>query len=185
MVQHLVPESRVVKSFTIYGYENFQDNSYPAYNMKPVMMFCGNDAAAKSTVAELIAQLGWEPLDVGGLDASWVDKITFSMAPSSPLGATLNRILYFTGHVPTLSGNSLIPTGSSGGARVTFTDIGGGAGATSFSFVWNDVGTAGGYDWVMYDNFSFSAIPEPSSTMLLILAGVAGILLRRKGAALP
>jgi predicted dinucleotide-binding enzyme len=33
-----------------------------------VMMFCGNDAAAKGTVGELIAQLGWEPLDVGGLD---------------------------------------------------------------------------------------------------------------------
>jgi hypothetical protein len=31
------------------------------------MLFCGDDAAAKETVAGLIAQLGWEPLDVGGL----------------------------------------------------------------------------------------------------------------------
>jgi hypothetical protein len=68
MVQQLVPETKVVKAFTIYGFENFQDNAYPAYNVKPVMMFCGNDATAKQTTAELISQLGWEPLDVGGLE---------------------------------------------------------------------------------------------------------------------
>lgn len=67
-VQALVPEARVVKAFSIYGFENFENSSYPAYNVKPAMLFCGNDAAAKKTVAELIAQLGWEPLDVGGLE---------------------------------------------------------------------------------------------------------------------
>lgn len=67
MIQKLVPETRVVKAFTIYGFENFEDNAYPAYNVKPVMMFCGNDAEAKKTVGALIEQLGWEPLDVGGL----------------------------------------------------------------------------------------------------------------------
>lgn len=50
------------------GFENFQDNAYPAYNVKPVMMFCGNDTGAKQSIAELITQLGWEPLDVGGLE---------------------------------------------------------------------------------------------------------------------
>jgi hypothetical protein len=68
LVQQLVPEARVVKAFTIYGFENFQDNAYPGYNVKPAMLFCGNDPAAKETVAGLIAQLGWEPLDVGGLE---------------------------------------------------------------------------------------------------------------------
>ena len=68
MIQKLVPDSKVVKAFTIYGFENFEDNRYPAYNVKPVMMYCGNDAAAKITVRDLIAQLGWDPLDVGGLD---------------------------------------------------------------------------------------------------------------------
>ncbi len=68
MVQKLVPEAKVVKAFTIYGFENFEDNSYPSYNVKPVMMYCGQDAAAKITVGELIAQLGWKPLDVGGLE---------------------------------------------------------------------------------------------------------------------
>ncbi len=68
MVQKLVPNTKVVKAFTIYGFENFENNSYPGYNVKPVMMFCGSDAAAKKTVGELIGQLGWEPLDVGGLE---------------------------------------------------------------------------------------------------------------------
>jgi hypothetical protein len=68
MVQRLAPKAKVVKAFTIYGVENFENNAYPAYNVKPAMMYCGRDAAAKKTVGELIAQLGWEPLDVGGLE---------------------------------------------------------------------------------------------------------------------
>jgi hypothetical protein len=67
-VQNLVPQAKVVKAFTIYGLENFENSAYPDYNVKPVMMYCGQDAAAKKTVNELIAQLGWEPLDVGGLE---------------------------------------------------------------------------------------------------------------------
>ncbi len=66
MIQALLPETKVVKAFTIYGFENFEDSSYPGYGVKPVMMFCGNDASAKATAATLIAALGWEPLDVGG-----------------------------------------------------------------------------------------------------------------------
>jgi len=57
-----------VKAFTIYGYENFQDNSFPGYNVKPAMMFCGNNQGAKRIVSRLIADLGWEPLDTGGLE---------------------------------------------------------------------------------------------------------------------
>jgi len=68
MVQKLVPEAKVVKAFTIYGFENFENSAYPAYNVKPVMMYCGRDTAAKKTVGELIGCLGWEPLDVGGLE---------------------------------------------------------------------------------------------------------------------
>ena len=36
--------------------------------MKPVMMFCGAEPTAKQVVARLITELGWEPLDVGGLE---------------------------------------------------------------------------------------------------------------------
>lgn len=68
VIQALVPGCRVVKAFTIYGFENFEDSAYPAANVKPVMLYCGNDAAAKETIAPLISALGWEPLDVGGLE---------------------------------------------------------------------------------------------------------------------
>jgi predicted dinucleotide-binding enzyme len=66
-VQQLVPEAKVVKAFTIYGFENFENNKFPHYNVKPVMMYCGQDESAKKTVGKLIQQLGWEPLNVGGL----------------------------------------------------------------------------------------------------------------------
>lgn len=67
-LQALAPKARVVKAFTIYGFENFENNSYPGYNVKPVMMYCGDDTNAKERAAGLIEQLGWQPLDVGGLD---------------------------------------------------------------------------------------------------------------------
>jgi hypothetical protein len=64
-VQELAPGARVVKAFSVYGYENFEDNHYPCG--QPAMFFCGDDAQAKHVVGTLIAELGWEPLDVGGL----------------------------------------------------------------------------------------------------------------------
>jgi hypothetical protein len=68
MVQKLLPDTKVVKAFTIYGFENFENSFYPGYNVQPAMMYCGNDSGAKKIVGELITQLGWEPLDVGGLE---------------------------------------------------------------------------------------------------------------------
>ncbi len=66
-VQELAPLARVVKAFSIYGFENLEDSTYPHRDVRPAMLFCGDDAAAKAVVAELLAQLGWEPVDVGGL----------------------------------------------------------------------------------------------------------------------
>jgi predicted dinucleotide-binding enzyme len=68
MVQSLIPDTKVVKAFTIYGFENFEDSSYPNDTVKPVMMYCGEDPTAKERVGQLILQLGWDPLDVGGLE---------------------------------------------------------------------------------------------------------------------
>lgn len=64
-IQSLLPETKVVKAFSIYGYENFEDASYPGYGVKPVMMLCGNDGTGKAIVAGLAEELGWQPLDVG------------------------------------------------------------------------------------------------------------------------
>jgi predicted dinucleotide-binding enzyme len=68
MVQAFAPRAHVVKAFSIYGYENFEDNRFPDYRVKPAMLFCGNDIVSKSVVTRLIEQLGWEPIDVGGLE---------------------------------------------------------------------------------------------------------------------
>jgi hypothetical protein len=99
-VQKLVPAARVVKAFSIYGFENFEDNRYPAYSVKPAMAFCGDDAAAKHTVGDLIAELGWEPLDVGGLEQAlhlehmtllWVRMVRVGGATPHMVWARLRR----------------------------------------------------------------------------------------------
>ena len=68
MVQALVPDAKVVKAFTIYGFENLEDHRFPHANVKPAMLFCGEDTGAKRRVGQLITDLGWEPLDVGGIE---------------------------------------------------------------------------------------------------------------------
>ncbi|HHQ4902862.1 NADPH-dependent F420 reductase [Aeromonas veronii] len=99
-VQSLAPYSFVVKAFTIYGYENFQNNSYPTYNVKPVMMFCGDDDPSKQKVSSLIRQLEWEPLDVGGLPQAlhlehmtllWVRMVRVNGASPNMVWAALKR----------------------------------------------------------------------------------------------
>lgn len=67
-LQAMAPKARVVKAFTIYGFENLEDNVFPPGTVKPTMMFCGDDVRAKDVAADLIQQLGWDPLDVGGLN---------------------------------------------------------------------------------------------------------------------
>ena len=64
-IQEWVPTAKVVKAYTIYGFENLENSSFPKYNVKPVMMIAGNDKAAKSKVISLNTDLGFETLDVG------------------------------------------------------------------------------------------------------------------------
>lgn len=71
VIQRAVPTANVVKAFTIYGFENFEDNTYPGYgDLKPAMLIAGNDPIAKQTVSALCQELGWEPVDVGNLTMS-------------------------------------------------------------------------------------------------------------------
>ena len=67
-LQAAAPGAAVVKAFIIYGVEVLRDNRFPASNTLPAMMYCGDDAAAKARVADLITELGWQPFDVAGLD---------------------------------------------------------------------------------------------------------------------
>jgi len=70
-VQEFVSNTHVVKAFTIYGFENFEDSTYAGYgDLKPAMLIAGNDQSAKETVNSLCSQLGWEPVDTGKLSMS-------------------------------------------------------------------------------------------------------------------
>ena len=70
-VQEFVPNAHVVKAFTIYGYENFEDSSYAGYgDLKPAMLIAGNDQSSKEKVGSLCSQLGWEVVDTGNLSMS-------------------------------------------------------------------------------------------------------------------
>jgi len=100
MLQSLAPKTKVVKAFTIYGFENFENSAYPGYNVKPVMMFCGADPTAKQVVAQLITELGWEPLDVGGLEQAlhlehvtllWVRLVRMGRQSPNLVWAALRR----------------------------------------------------------------------------------------------
>lgn len=99
-VQRLAPGARVVKAFSIYGFENFEDHSFAAANVAPAMFYCGDDAPAKATVATLIADLGWEPFDVGGLVQAlhlehmtllWVRMVRVNKASPHMVWAVLRR----------------------------------------------------------------------------------------------
>jgi predicted dinucleotide-binding enzyme len=67
-VQEWAPDAKVVKAFTIYGFENFIDSNYPNYSVKPVMLIAGNDLAAKSVVLNINSDMGFQTLDTGNLD---------------------------------------------------------------------------------------------------------------------
>jgi predicted dinucleotide-binding enzyme len=99
-LQALAPKARVVKAFTVYGVENLEDHAYPGHSVTPAMFFCGDDADAKATVAGLIGQLGWEPLDVGGLEQAlhlehmtllWVRMVRVQGHPPHLVWAALTR----------------------------------------------------------------------------------------------
>lgn len=64
-VQRLLPRARVVKTLNQVGAEIMARNAHLPH--RPVMFMAGEDAAAKAQVAGLLADLGFEPLDAGGI----------------------------------------------------------------------------------------------------------------------
>lgn len=69
-VQTLVQTAKVVKAFTIYGFENFENTHYPGHttkgkSLKPAVLIESDDATAKSVVSQLCQELGWEAIDTG------------------------------------------------------------------------------------------------------------------------
>jgi predicted dinucleotide-binding enzyme len=67
-IQRWLPAARVVKAFNTVGSAHMVHPDFPGG--PPDMFICGNDEAAKRTVADLCAQLGWPTIDLGGIEAA-------------------------------------------------------------------------------------------------------------------
>lgn len=68
-VQRALPGARVVKAFNTIGNPYFVD---PAFSDgKPTMLIAGNDADAKRTVTDVLADFGWsDVVDIGGIEGA-------------------------------------------------------------------------------------------------------------------
>jgi 8-hydroxy-5-deazaflavin:NADPH oxidoreductase len=63
----LIPGARYVKAFNTV-FSTFMHDTPPS--SPATLVYCGDDADAKATVADLIADLGFEPIDAGGAEAT-------------------------------------------------------------------------------------------------------------------
>jgi predicted dinucleotide-binding enzyme len=68
-LQGAFPGARFVKAFNSVGSALMVDPAFPV-GVKPTMFYCGNDADAKSTVARIIEQFGWDAADMGTAKAA-------------------------------------------------------------------------------------------------------------------
>ena len=67
-LQREFPEALLVKAFNSVGAPQMVNPNYKAG--RPTMFICGNDDAAKKTVAGLLDQFGWETADMGAVEAA-------------------------------------------------------------------------------------------------------------------
>ena len=62
------PEARFVKAFNTVGAYRMIDPDFGG--VRPTMFICGNDAGAKAVTLKLLDEVGWEPADMGGVEAA-------------------------------------------------------------------------------------------------------------------
>jgi predicted dinucleotide-binding enzyme len=67
-VQRWLPSAHVVKAFNIVGYAHFFKPDFPGG--PPDMFICGNDAAAKAAVTQILKDFGWPAIDIGGIEGA-------------------------------------------------------------------------------------------------------------------
>lgn len=62
------PQTRFVKAWNSVGNAHMVDPQFPGG--PPTMFYCGNDEAAKSEVARILEEFGWEAEDVGRMESA-------------------------------------------------------------------------------------------------------------------
>ena len=97
-VQRLAPGASVFKTMNQVGFRVMDAASgYPA---PPTMFVAGDDAARKREVMDLVADLGFEPLDCGGLKMArllepyamlWINQVVVQGAPDTSAFALMRR----------------------------------------------------------------------------------------------
>ncbi|HZP49506.1 MAG TPA: NAD(P)-binding domain-containing protein [Vicinamibacterales bacterium] len=68
-LQATFPDARFVKAFNSVGSALMVNPAFPG-GAKPTMFYCGNDAAAKATVAAIVDRFGWGGADMGTAKAA-------------------------------------------------------------------------------------------------------------------
>jgi predicted dinucleotide-binding enzyme len=66
LLQRWLPAARVVKALNSASVSAMVDPQLPGGS--PVTPICGNDADAKQEVSAIVCDLGWEPVDLGGIE---------------------------------------------------------------------------------------------------------------------
>jgi 8-hydroxy-5-deazaflavin:NADPH oxidoreductase len=66
-LQAAYPDAHFVKAFSMIGGPLMVN---PEFSATPTMFICGNDAAAKKTVADVLVKFGFEPNDLGAATAA-------------------------------------------------------------------------------------------------------------------
>jgi len=67
-IQKQIPHAKLVKAFNSVGNGQMYKPKYK--EGKPSMFICGNDDAAKKTVADILSSFGWETEDMGKIEAA-------------------------------------------------------------------------------------------------------------------
>ena len=63
-----IPNAEVIKAFNTVGWEIMQDPNFNGQSL--TLPFCGDDGEAKAKASTLIADLGFDPVDVGPLKSA-------------------------------------------------------------------------------------------------------------------
>lgn len=92
-VAKLVPGTKVVKAFNTTGFENMQNPKFP--DGAVTMFYAGDDADAKKTVHALVKDLGFDPVDAGGLAQAHALEVLASLWGTLAYGQKMGRGIAF------------------------------------------------------------------------------------------
>jgi 8-hydroxy-5-deazaflavin:NADPH oxidoreductase len=92
-VAKLAPGAYVVKSFNTTGYENMENPMYGA--VAATMFYAGDHLVAKKIVHDLARDLGFDPIDAGGLNQAHALEVLASFWGSLAYGQKLGRGIAF------------------------------------------------------------------------------------------